>query len=706
MSKKKRRFEVGRFGPVTGPVTAGTASLAVASLGSLPEIGLSPWWAAGVAAAGGLLHLAEAVKRGTTGFSKLHRCATWAASGTWTWFALGTTPWSVEMLAPLFAGTVVAVTSAQAAAVYEQTVDGRAKEEERIRRRLGLCEQWEDRIARVCRIKGVDIARHGALEEWKRPDPAKPTQTRTTGYSIEAVLPSGGHRWTDISAKKLELAADADLPEGCGVEVRRGATARRVVLDVTTVDVFSEDFELPRDYSKRSINQPMTMGVRADGSLAEVCLRWVCGILIGQTGSGKSNMLTAAVTQLLRCDDVVVMAIDPNGGKAFKPFLKPWLTGNRQGRPAVEWIAPDGGEGDDERAFELVRFLVQAIPRRAAAYEGLMDEVDDDKIPVSHQLPQIILITDETANLSSRVKAQLVELSNRSRAVSIRQLTCALRALDLGGGGIPTDLLAQGKVRIGMDVTDDKELAYLFGWGKRTPKAEESKGTGTGFVADGTEVPRQFKAYRALRSDAAGYAEHTEHLRPEVDQVTVDTDRQAWDRRWDWLDEQPVARAAEPVSSPSPPKPSSAAPGDTTQALQRLGFPGFGQTDTSPGQGAVDYDAEFRRMTEEQLSDVGPAPEAPAQGQVPWLLVRCHQAAGERVRVHMATLAEACGISARRLGELLRMVGVEPIDHPVTVDGVKAKGYETAHITLTMALIGNGQRECPREVWDAIGPPE
>ncbi|MBV2364236.1 P-loop NTPase family protein [Streptomonospora nanhaiensis] len=678
-------------------------SLAVASVGSLPEVALSPWWAAGVAAAGGVLHLAEAVRRSTTGFTKLHRCLTWAGAGAWTFTALGSTPWSVELLAPLVAGTAVAVTSAKAAAVYEETVTEREREEQRVLRRVGLAQEWEDRIARVCHIKGVDIVREGALTEWVRPDPAHPGQTRVTGYSIEAVLPAGGKRWTDISSKKLELGADADLPEGCGVEVRRGASARRVVIDVTTVNIFGEDVPLPADYSKRSINQPLVMGVRADGSLAEVSLRWVCGILIGQTGSGKSNALTVLITQLLRCDDVVVVGIDPNGGKAFRPFIRPWLKAGRTGRPAIEWIAPDGGEGSDERAWKLVNWLVKSIDRRAAAYESLMEEVDDDKIPVSHDLPHIVLITDETASLSRRVKAKLAELSNRSRAVSIRQLTCALRAIDAGGNGIPTDLLAQGKVRIAMDVQDDNELAYLFGWSKRTPKAEESKGVGTGFVSEGQEVPRQQKVYRAAPSAAADFAVHTEHLRPQVDQVTIDTDRDAWESRWDWLDEEPSARPAEPLSTPA--SPPTAASGDAAEALARLGFPGFGKTESAgQQQGAVDYDAEFRRLAEEQLADVGPAPAASRELRAPDLLVRCVEAAGDRPRVHMSTLAEACGVTSRRLGELLRMVGVEPIDHPVTVEGVKAKGYETAELAAAVEQIRRGERECPRPVWDALDP--
>lgn len=704
----------GRYGPVTGPLNAASAAFAVASIGYLVE--LSPWWAVGVALAGALLHEAEAYRRGLPGFTQLHRAAMWFGTGIWTWFGLVGGPYSVSLVASLVAGTGVAIVSAQAAAIHTETLAEQEQRRLRIRKRLDLRDEWMERLERVCNIPG---AVGEGLEEWERPDPADPEKTRRTGYSLQVLLPSGGKRWTDVKSRALELAADADLPEGCGVAVRKGKTMRRVIIDVTTVNVFAENAEMPADYSKKSINSPIVLGPKADGSWMQILLRWYCGILIGQTGSGKSNALTVLICQLLRCDDVIVFGIDPNGGKAFKPFLRPWLRGGRKGRPALAWVAPDGSEGNDERAYALVKFLVDSIPVRARAYEKLMEEANDDKIPVSHRVPQIILITDETANLSRRVKALLVELSNRSRAVSIRQLTCALRAIDKGGDGIPTDLLAQGKVRIGMDVQDDSELGYLFGWGGKTPKAEESKGVGTAFVATGKDAPEQAKLLRARPSDAEEFAVQTEHLRPDLDEATVATNPKAWAARWDWLEEADSAPAAPTVTAErqTTAPPSEA---DAQAAWERLGLPPFGQAPPPKQQQAeprqADVDAEFRRLAEEQLADVAPAPgsdrgvQVPAELQgrrdVPWLLVRCQEAAGDQARVHMATLAEACGLSSRKLGELLRKVGVEPIGHPVEVDGRSGKGYEVGHILAAMAAIAAGARECPAAVWEAVGPPE
>lgn len=698
MTKRAKRVAVGRFGPLTGPLNAASAAFATASLGHL--VYLSPWWAAGVAVAGGLLHEAEAYRRRLPLFTLAHRAAMWAATGVWTWFGLAQGPYSVPLIASLVAGTGVAIVSAQAAAIHTQTLAEQEARRDRVRRRLGVCEDWEDRLERVCNIVG---ARAEALEDWVNPDPHRPGKTRKTGYSLQVLLPPGGKRWTDIKSRTLELAADADLDEGCGVQVRKGKSARRVILDITTVNVFAETIDMPADYSKRSINEPITIGMKADGALAQIMLRWFCGILIGQTGSGKSNMLTVLICQLLRCDDVLIFGIDPNGGKAFKPFLRPWLQAGREGRPAIEWVAPDGAEGDDERAWALVQFLISAIPRRAGAYEQLMAEHDDDKIPVSHKVPQILLITDETANLSRRVKAGLVELSNRSRSVSIRQLTCALRAIDKGGDGIPTDLLAQGRVRIGMDVQDDAELAYLFGWGNKTPKAEESKGTGTAFVGTGKEAPEQAKAQRALPSVAEEFARQTEHLRPEMDQPTVDADRAAWEGRWDWLGENPPA-----TPTPATPRQSTAPPpaSDASAAWERLGLPPFGQAQGPGGKSRMDVDAEFQRMAEEQLADVSPAPPNPHEAgvAVPPLLLHCQRTAGDALRVHMSTLADACGMTSRRLGELLRMAGIEPIGHPIEVGGRSGKGYEVAHLVSAMVEIASGARECPRQVWEAWPP--
>src|SRR5690606_35813280 len=148
-------------------------------------------------------------------------------------------------------------------------------------------------------------------------------------------LPSGGYRWADINAKRLELVSDANLPTGCGIEVHPGERAREVIIDVTTVNVLAEDLPLPQ-VERRSIYDPVPLGMRPDGRLAEVGLKWSSGVLMGRTGSGRSNQLLSLTSWLVACVDVVIMGIDFNGGGVFRAYLRPWLDGQAE-RPAIDW---------------------------------------------------------------------------------------------------------------------------------------------------------------------------------------------------------------------------------------------------------------------------------------------------------------------------------------------------------------------------------
>src|SRR5690606_3588694 len=148
--------------------------------------------------------------------------------------------------------------------------------------------------------------------------------------------PSGGHRWAEISARRLGLVSDGNLPTGCGVEVPAGERGREVIIDVPTVNVLGEDLPLPQ-VERRSIYDPVPLGMRPDGRLAEVGLKWTSGVLIGRKGSGKSNQLVSLMSWLLACDDVVIMGIDFNGGGVFRPYLRPWLDGQAE-RPAIDWV--------------------------------------------------------------------------------------------------------------------------------------------------------------------------------------------------------------------------------------------------------------------------------------------------------------------------------------------------------------------------------
>lgn len=696
MGKKKRKVELGTFGPVSGPFTAACTALGVAGWGEVA--GLSPWYAVAGAGACGLLTLAQDAKRKLPQFARWTHLGAWGFYGWWTWEGLASGPWAVDSLAALGLGTMIATAATKAAAVHTENWREHVAKVEEVERRRGIKGEWEARINRVCRIKGGRVT---GIDEWERPVPGEPGKKRKTGYSVLLELPSGGYRWTDISSKRLELVSDANLPRGCGIEVRAGDTAREVILDVTTVNVLAEDIPLG-EIEKRSIYDPIPIGIRHDGSFLEMSLKWKWALLIGQTGSGKSNQLTAMLSYLLMCEDVVVVGIDFNGGKLFMPYLRPWLRGEAK-KPAIAAVATD-----EEEAVGLLRFLIDAIPQRATGYADLMEQEDDDKIPASPQVPHIVLVSDESNNLPKSVKNLMVELSNRSRGVSIRGLTCALRAVDAGGNGLPIELNAQSAAKVSMQVDGDQELAYLFNWGK-APRCEEIPGVGFGVGAEEGDVPMVFKGPRTKPSTAAEVAKVSDPWRPEVDAITVDTNREWWEARWDraketWLfgkgaPASTVGAGAPQGASHAPPLRRTmggvvdpAAGGDVAMDAMRKAFRDAGLP--VPGEEAPAQepprsgDSEFDRLVEEQLADVGAVP--------PLLEVGRDMAEAEGL-VHMASLAHRFQLTSRRLGELLRMVGVEPRQSPWR----GGKAYEHEVFVAAIERIRARQVDVPDEVWGA-----
>lgn len=691
---KKRRVTLGEFGPVTGPVTAATVSLATAGWGSVFE--LSPWYAAATAGACGLLTLANSVRAGLPVFARLHQVGCWVAYGAWTWHALGSTPWDVHALGALGAVGVITGITARGAAIHVETVREHEKKVEEVSRRRGIAGEWERRIAKICHLKfNPRYAEEGVtgLDEWVRPVPGKPGETRVTGYSLLVGLPDNGARWTDINAKRLELASSAKLPEGCGIEVRKGPTQRDAIVDVTTVNVLVEDLQLP-EVERRSIYDPISLGIRPDGRFAEITLKWASAVLIGQKGSGKSNQLVTIMSGLLQCSDVVIFGIDFNGGGVFRPYLKPWLEGKTD-KPAILWVATDEAE-----ATRMLDFAINAIQRKVS-YADLMEEVDDDKVPSSSEIPHIVVISDETADLPQKIKDKLVELSNRGRAASVSTLACSLRAVDAGGTGLPIELNKQAAVKMNMQVDDDSELAYLYSWG-RPPKREEIPGVGFGFYAEEGDKPSLFKGYRTRPSSAREAAAATAGWRPALDEATIDMGgREVYEGRWDrakesWLSgkKQVAAPKAGPSSGGGPPRQAQAASaadaaGQTHAAVTQI-FADLGMEvpDVGPAKpGPTPRDAAFDQIVEQDLADVS----------VPRLVSVAIEACGGEDLVHMAEVGNRFDIDSRQVGDLMRKIGVEPRKSPWR----GGKAYERDVLTAAADRIRRGLQKVPDEVWAA-----
>ncbi|CAL9611301.1 hypothetical protein [Nocardiopsis dassonvillei] len=710
--EERRRRWSHEQGPFLGAANAASATLAIASMGSLPEVGLDWYWPLAVGGIGAAVAATRAHDRKASWLPRLYRPARWIGYTGWcSWTLLGGGPWDVTALATLAAGTVAAAILQPASRSFEVAAQDRRTAEARIRRRQGLAGEWESRIDRICRIPrpGVKVT---DIAEWMMPDPERPGEQRQTGMSIVLELPPGTSSWKTIRSKAEELAADADLPDACGVEVTSHGSRRRVLLLVSTLDALAPDLPAGEDFSALSIYDPLPVGMFRDGSYVKLPLKWKTMALIGATGSGKSAHLSLIIRQLLRCKEVLVFGIDMNGGKAFRPFIDPWLEGLTS-KPAIDWVATTPKE-----ANLLLDFLIEAISVRGSGYADLMAEVNDDKVPASPAVPHIELITDETADLPREIKDKLVMLSNRSRSASIRQVTCALRAVSEGGEQMPKPLLAQAGVRTAMRVNDDGELQRMYGYSRGLPKAEEMPSEGYGLAQPDTALaPRIFKGLLVKPDDSRRAAIETDERRPVMDEITLRAGRDAYLRRWDrahaagWLGTKPPtgtpakptvpapAPAAEGVQSPEEERPKLADM-DLGGAVERARAKRRELEDRNRRQRAAkDSDDGFAEITR------GLKGLIPGEGQVPRLLAVAIEQSTDK-GVHYSVLEATTRLPGDRIRELLAMIGLTPDGgtfrmHPGS-DSPKKRGYRREDLDRVAAEIELGDIQVPDEVRDAL----
>lgn len=213
------------------------------------------------------------------------------------------------------------------------------------------------------------------------------------------------------------------------------------------------------------------------------------------------------------------MHIDVTGAGISLPWLHSWAVDGTARVPLIDWTADT-----IEEAHILCDTVIAGIGARKAGHQDLLTE--DDKLTVTHDLPEILVAVDEIAELTPGLLRKLDTIVNTGRAVRVRVLVCGLRATQ---DVITAAMKKQSRVRVGMRVSDPEELSHLFptGGGRINPKAAPYKGCGFYSSPDEDDVvsdPTAFKGYRIkpkqIRALSIAYADR----RPQLEPVFLDTE--------------------------------------------------------------------------------------------------------------------------------------------------------------------------------------
>jgi S-DNA-T family DNA segregation ATPase FtsK/SpoIIIE len=208
----------------------------------------------------------------------------------------------------------------------------------------------------------------------------------------------------------------------------------------------------------RKMPIPLYLGKDVSGNAMVADLAALPHLLIaGRTGTGKSVCLNTIITSILMTrgpDEVRMLMIDPKmvelSGYARLPHLMhPVVTDMRKAEAILAWAV--------DKMEERYALLARAGVRHLSSYnqlgeEELMDrlqpESDEERQSIPLQLPYIVIVADELADLmmtsGKEVETHIIRLAQKSRAVGIHLILATQKpTVDVITGLIKSNLPAR-----------------------------------------------------------------------------------------------------------------------------------------------------------------------------------------------------------------------------------------------------------------------
>ncbi|MGW3026350.1 hypothetical protein [Streptomyces sp. NPDC001221] len=518
-------------GPVTGALSATTGAFAVATTGAATS--MPPGWALAVGAAGALGHTVVGLRVRNAGRTLATRAASWLVGAGWTTWAMTHGPLTWAALGSLATIGVGIGAAARSTALYEEAREEEAiaAEQRQIARELSaerraIAAEWVDRIQRVCNI----TIRVVGVEKWET----------GAGYSIDAELPPGGATWNKIAAESARLSADARLPHGCTATASPGIDQGRVIIDVTTVNVLEQERTYPTDYGPLSLHTGIPWGYRTNAEEIRTYLREQCALIVGPTGSGKTNLVHSILAGFARAEDMLTWVIDLNAGSAGLPWVLPALGGEiktedgKPVRPGIDWLA-----GTFDEAMTMLETAVRVAKQRKMGYQDVLAKANTDLLPISPRIPQIMLVIDEGAEILAspdrevrKLGEKILEVIRIARAMGIRTVLTALGAT----GSVLSNLMIrrEAKVRVALTggETEGMDLSKMFP-GSRGLRVDQAPYKGAGFMGTPESPAALFKAWRILPNQIREIIAATSDRHPWLDDISAKAAGPAYARRWD-----------------------------------------------------------------------------------------------------------------------------------------------------------------------------
>jgi S-DNA-T family DNA segregation ATPase FtsK/SpoIIIE len=477
------------------------------------------WFPMAVAAAAAVAAVLVGNHRGTTASNIRFRAGCWLGAGVWTTVTIHY-GWSVIGFVILTVAAVLAGTLAPAFGTFTPPPQPSMDSGSEITRLTRL-------INKFANIKPEDQPTLQKVRDWEPKD---------AGVTYKAVgAPGTDFSWRTLREIQIRLAAGLGLPEGCPVQSEpAGTTQNEALVMVSTRNYLAEDVWYPMDMTPLTVTEDFPVGRFLDSAPTDVELRQAAGVVVGQRGGGKTMLLHNITASLIRMPDVVVWHIDLNGGGLSAPWTMPVAMGEVQ-YPGVDWVA-----STPEEALIMAEVALAIAKDRKRRYAGELVRSDDDVLPVRPGLPKILIIVDESAEVTGEdakkkaqaVSAALQEVQRIGRAMCVDVFFSVLRGT---GDLLPAGIKKQAVLSFCTRVRDESELAFVFDW-KSGLDHEALKEPGQMYMQRGSGAVKMFKGFRLKPSMMIAIVHAMQHVRAQAQldgpalRVAGDAYLQRWQR--------------------------------------------------------------------------------------------------------------------------------------------------------------------------------
>ncbi|GAA0402461.1 hypothetical protein GCM10009530_62990 [Microbispora corallina] len=341
------------------PGALGLAALTASTAGHLAH---APWWATGLAWAGGVAVLRHAWAR--RGLAAEHADALTGAAALFGAWAAAATTWAPG---GVLGRTWLGLT---AAAAIAWTVHPDARAWRRLRAR---CRNWAAQLPAA--LAGLGAA--GVVL-------TSPPHLHGRRVDFPLRLPLGTTR-EDVDRLRRKIESGMGWPDGSIRDVRQdpaSTASNRIVLTFQDGKIQARTVRLDQAPIPASVYDPIWQGVDDDGRdlfieqyAPEGMTRGLYG---GEPGSAKSNLLRLIAYLRAYCPDVLIWAADlKNDGMTFASIL-----------PRLDRLAVNRRQVE-----ELFTDAATMVPARGR----LLRPEDNQKLPLSPKRPAVLILFDEFA---------------------------------------------------------------------------------------------------------------------------------------------------------------------------------------------------------------------------------------------------------------------------------------------------------------------